>query len=451
MRLKFSNEEKCQMNETNTSKFWSIISVITGVLLIVSGIAASGGYLRLRLFDFFGADVLISELSVFGAAALGLVGGGAALYHGINSLRGKSSRLAFFPRFYFFYLAFALILGVGNVLLLGAENGSLPDDTVGLIFPVVFVLGASLPVFAALAYALRRLDWPVSWRQMALMMVSGGTLSIIVTVILGGFIPYVYYLLISPLEYMAAEFVYIFSPGGPEFIERLFESPLLFFYLVTIALQAPLPEEFAKALGPSFMGIRIRNERMAFALGLASGAGFAIIENMRYQGLFAQLYGWSWGGITALRGIGAIDHALWTAIIALALYRERNRNPGWFGRLARAYFFSVGLHTLWNGGYMALLYFVGLDHFAGSGPSFDIYGEYIEISLIIILVLMTLMNWWIMNRYLKGIQTKEPAEPQLNNISARALAMWAFVCVLVIVPIGAALGQAWDLISKIIL
>jgi hypothetical protein len=65
---------------------------------------------------------------------------------------------------------------------------------------------------------------------------------------------------------------------------------------------------------------------------------------------------------------------LWSAIIVLTIYRERDRQTGWFGRLGRACLFSVGLHTLGNGGYMALLYLVGLDHFAGSGASFSIYG-----------------------------------------------------------------------------
>jgi RsiW-degrading membrane proteinase PrsW (M82 family) len=47
-------------------------------------------------------------------------------------------------------------------------------------------------------------------------------------------------------------------------------------------------------------GKRIQNERAAFVLGMAAGAGFAILENMGYQGVFAQFYGWSWGCITAL-------------------------------------------------------------------------------------------------------------------------------------------------------
>ncbi len=438
------------MNAEQPSKFWAVAAVITGVFLLVSGIAAGSGYLRLSLLEFFGAEVLIGELSVIGAVALGVVGGLAAIWHGAGSLRGSNSRPMRLPPFYIFYIVFGLVLGIGNLLLVGKDNRLFPGEFVQLVFPPFFVLGASVPVFAALAFAYRRLNWPVTWRQGMLMFICGGTLSIIATILLGGVLPYVYYLLVEPFEYLSMEFIYVFSSGGSGVFARLFESPLIFFYLLYIAFQAPFPEEYAKALGPGFMKGRISSERMAFALGLASGAGFAVIENMRYQGLFAQFYGWSWGGITALRGIGAVDHALWTGIIALAVYRERGRLPGWGMRIVRAYLFSVGLHTLWNGGYMALLYLVGLDHYAGAGPSFSVYGEYIEISLILILVAMTALNWWILLQYLNRLRADQPVDIASARVTTRALAGWAFACVLVIVPIGAALGQAWQEIRQIL-
>ena len=438
------------MDEHKPTRFWAVASVVTGVFLILSGIAAASGYLRLQLFDFFGSEILVSELSVIGAFALGLIGGGLALWHGMASLRGAASRRFQLPPFYILYIIFALVLALGNLLILGEKNGWLTAGMVQLFFPPIFILGAALPVFAALAFALRRLNWPVSWRRAALMFVSGGTLSIIATVLLSLVLPYIYYQLILPLDFLADVFVYVFSPGGTGFFERLFESPLVLIYLIYIAFQAPLPEEFAKALGPAFMKDRITNARMAFALGLASGAGFAVVENMRYQGLFAQLEGWSWGGITALRGIGAIDHALWTAIIALALYRERERTAGWLGRVGRAYLFSVGLHTLWNGGYMALLYLIGVDHYAGAGPSFSVYGEYLEISLVVVLVAMTALNWWILVRYLNRLQVDHSPELVPADVNPRALAGWALACVLVIVPVGAALGQAWEQIRAVV-
>jgi len=437
------------MEDQKPSKTLAILAVFAGLLLILSGCTAGVGYLGFAIFAFGGAETLIEELSIIGAVALGLVGGGLAFVHGANSLAGRHSAPIRLPPFYLFYLVFALVLGGGSALLVGRGANRVDATLVQLVFPVLFILGASLPVLAALAFAYRRLNWPVTWRQAALMFVSGGTLSIVVTFFLANLLPYLVYLLVEPLGYFTSEFLNLLDLGFSGLFERIFYSPLLIFYLISIAVEAPFPEELAKVLGPGLMRGRIRNERAAFALGLASGAGFAIVENMRYQGLFAQFYGWSWGGVTAIRGLGAIDHALWTAIIALAWYREGERNPGWVGRVGRAYLFSVGLHTLWNGGYMAFLYFIGLDHLAGSGPSFSIYGEYIEISLVIILLAMTILNWAILIRYLKTLQTGEIAEPLPSHISPRALAGWAFAAVLILVPLGAALGQAWPHIRAI--
>ncbi|MCK5428962.1 MAG: PrsW family intramembrane metalloprotease, partial [Anaerolineales bacterium] len=212
-----------------------------------------------------------------------------------------------------------------------------------------------------------------------------------------------------------------------------------------------IPEEFAKALGPGLMTRRLTSERQAFFVGLASGAGFAILENMLYEGLYASWGGWSWGGITGLRAIGAVLHPLCTGIIALALFRERERKSGWFGRLTRAFLISVGLHTLWNVGFQALMYFTGIDHFAGEGPSLSIYGLYVEVFLVVYLLVLSAGLWWLLRRIVNDL-TKQ-VEPILETVlvSQRSLAFWAVACVLVIVPIGAALGPAWNEIQAVIL
>jgi hypothetical protein len=219
---------------------------------------------------------------------------------------------------------------------------------------------------------------------------------------------------------------------------------MLVFFLLSTALQAPIPEEFAKALGPALFGRRIRNERQAFAIGLACGAGFAILENMLYEGMYAEWSGWSWGGITLLRAIGSVMHPLCTAIIALALFHERSRQPGWFKRLALAFLLSVGLHTLWNGGFDVFVFLTGLDYFGGEAVSFPIYGLYVEVLLVIFLGLLSVGLWWLLRRYVRRLGAGVEVRVMPETVSRRALAAWALACALVIIPIGAALGPAWS-------
>jgi len=232
-------------------------------------------------------------------------------------------------------------------------------------------------------------------------------------------------------------------------LERLFFSPLLIVFLITTAVAAPIPEELAKALGiPLFGRRRITTERQAFLIGLVCGAGFAILENMLYEGVYAQYSGWSWGGITLLRAIGSVLHPLGTGLVALGWFRMRD---GGIGKLLRAYLVAVGLHTLWNGGFQAFVYLTGLDYYGGVGPSLTIYGLAVEVSLVVFLVALSLALWWLLYRLVASLT--QGIEPDLapTVVSSRALAAWAFACALIIVPIGAALGPAWSQIQAVIL
>jgi hypothetical protein len=244
--------------------------------------------------------------------------------------------------------------------------------------------------------------------------------------------------------------------GSSGFVERLFVSPLIIVYLIFTAFQAPFPEEFAKALGiPMFGRLRITNERQAFAIGLASGAGFAILENMLYEGLYASYNGWSWGGITLLRSIGSVLHPIGTGIIALGWFRMKS---GGAGTLFKAYLLSVLLHTLWNGGFEPLVYLTGLDYFAGEGASLSFYGETLNVLLVGYLVLLSSALWWLLRRIVNGLapagQGEASAEPgpslEPALITRRSLAVWAVACAAVIIPIGATLSPAWDAIQKAI-
>ncbi|MGB3717283.1 MAG: PrsW family glutamic-type intramembrane protease, partial [Candidatus Promineifilaceae bacterium] len=376
------------------------------------------------------------QLGQVAALFLGLGGGSLALFHGLGSLRGEISRPFRLPPLHFFAIAFALVVGLGNVLLYF-------DVVVNYLFPFLFLLGAALPSLAVLAWASQRLGWPITWRQASLSFVSGATLSIVVTLILGLILASVFFLLVMPVELLAGSVEGLMDLFGSGFLERFFFSPYVIVLLFITALQAPIPEEFAKALGPGFMLNRISNERQAFMLGLASGAGFAILENMLYEGVYALWSDWTWGGVTLLRAIGAVLHPLTTGIVVVALFRNRRRQRGWFGRIAGAYLLAVVLHTLWNGGFEALLFMTGVDFYSGIGPAFNVYGESIAVFLVIYLVLFSAAMWWLLARIVRGLAGDVAQEIAPTIVSVRSVALWAAVSLLVILPIGAAIGPAW--------
>jgi RsiW-degrading membrane proteinase PrsW (M82 family) len=433
--------------QSSPSKFFAYVAVLVGGLLLLSGLAAAVGYLGLPFFA-FGEDLLGPQLGQMAGMFLGLVCGTLAVYHGLMSILNHRSRPLKLPPVYLFWIVFAVVLGLGNVLL----NFGVAAD---FLFPPVFLLGAALPTVGVLAWAGRRLGWPptatiggwpITWRQGALAVVAGSTLSIFIAILVETFLPYLAYLLIAPLEFLAFGFSDLFYGGG-DFLERLFFSPLIIVFLLTTALAAPIPEEFAKALAlPIFGRQRITNERQALMIGLACGAGFAILENMLYEGLYAQYNGWSWGGVTLLRGLGAILHALCTGLVALGWFRMRE---GGAGKLIKAYLLAVGLHTLWNGGFEVFVYITGLDYYGGFGPSFSFYGTAVEVLLVAYLVALSLGLWWLLRRIVNGMA--QGVEPDITpeTVSHRVLAGWAFATALVIVPIGAALGGAWDQIAAV--
>jgi len=426
--------------EKKPSKFWAYIAVIVGILLMLSGIAAAIGYFGLPILLSF-EEALTSELGNIAALYLGLLGGALAVYHGIGSITGRKSSVLKLPSFYIFWVILGLVLGLGTLII---ENNIVVD----YLFPPLFVLGAALSTFAVLGWAYRRMGFPITWRQASLAFVCGSTLAVFVAIILEMTLPYIGYLLLEPLWYITESFADL-AWGAPGFIERLFASPLILVFLAVIAIEAPIPEEFAKALGiPMFGRGRIQNERQAFAIGLASGAGFAILENMLYEGLYAHYSGWSWGGITLIRSIGSVLHPIGTGIIALGWFRMKE---GGAGKLFKAYLLSVGLHTLWNGGFEPLLYLTGLDYLAGGGSSLSLYGETLSVLLVGYLVLLSLGLWWLLRRIANEISERVTPDIAPVTVSRHFVATWALVSALVIVPIGATLSPAWNAINSLIL
>lgn len=426
--------------QTTTDALKTIVLILLGMFLFLCGLGAVIGYLGMPFLE---DELLTVQLGQMAAIFLGLGGGFLAVFHGLGILLNKPSRPLKLPPYYLLWISFALVLAVGNaILIIGVAKTYL--------FPLLFLLGAALPTLAVLSWTGRQLSWPATWRQTSLTFVFGATISVFLVLVLAGMLSlfiYVLYPLGDLLYYTGMEV----SAGTAGMVERILVSPVILIFLLVIAFQAPIPEEFAKGLAAPFYGrSHIQNERQAFLMGLAAGAGFAILENMLYQGLYAQWNGWTWGGITLLRGFGSVLHPLCTGIVALGWYRSGN---GRWLPLLKAYAAAVILHTLWNGGFDPLIYLSGLGFVASGASSTEVslYGSSIQVGLIVYLVALSLGLWWLLRRI--TLQLAEDEAPELTpvRVSSRTVAVWAFACALFIVPIGAAIGPAWQELQTVLL
>jgi RsiW-degrading membrane proteinase PrsW (M82 family) len=118
--------------------------------------------------------------------------------------------------------------------------------------------------------------------------------------------------------------------------------PVLVTGAIIVVVLAPLIEELIKPLGVYLMSYRRPSRAQVFLWGLASGAGFALAEN-----LFNTIAGLDvWAVVMVFRLGGTAMHCLGSGLVALGwrdFLVERRPWP-----LVRAYAISAATHSLWN-------------------------------------------------------------------------------------------------------
>ena len=349
----------------------------------------------------------------------------AGFIHWRRRTDGKSSAPLRLPSVALLGLAAALSVGVGQAMLVMHSRP---------LFWVCFVLAAALPPIAALGLASQRLPGATTWRRAMAGWLSGSLLSTHLTILLGGAVSILAYLLVLPLrELIATAFA---SPS----LERLFYSPALVLLIVEVAVVAPLVEELTKPLGAVLLGSRLRTPAEAFLVGMAGGVGFAIVENMLYEASGARV----WAGIALMRGVGGVLHPLNAGLVALGWYGVRQGRPGAWRRLLGLYGLAVGVHALWNGGLAILFSGLGAYFFATDTWKVSIYGLGQPGAVVAFLLLEALVLWRLL--FVVVGRLRDPDQPAVETALAlhlerpRRLALWASGLMLVVVPIGALYG-----------
>lgn len=131
--------------------------------------------------------------------------------------------------------------------------------------------------------------------------------------------------------------------SNPQALVEQLTPTVVLVVLIIIAVIAPLLEEIAKTLGVGLIGLRLRpTPARAFLMGVASGGGFALAENLLNSAILSSL--WAPGVISRLAAT-----LLHCATGGLAGWGWGELWRGRPGRFFVAFAGAIGLHGLWNG------------------------------------------------------------------------------------------------------
>ncbi|MBN2045734.1 MAG: PrsW family intramembrane metalloprotease [Anaerolineales bacterium] len=128
-----------------------------------------------------------------------------------------------------------------------------------------------------------------------------------------------------------------------EEVASLLQSPLVIGLLLFFAAGlVPLVEESIKPLGVWLLAGRKLTPQDGWLLGLLSGAGFALIENLGNLAI-----GQGWTALALARGGATALHMFNSAIIGYTFVLSRQQKRWW--KVILAFLGTIALHAVWNG------------------------------------------------------------------------------------------------------
>ena len=120
--------------------------------------------------------------------------------------------------------------------------------------------------------------------------------------------------------------------------------------LVFAAGVAPLIEEAVKPAVLWMMGKHLHSPAQGFVLGILCGAGFALMEGLLAVSGATQMLGFGLAG----RAVSSLMHITASGFMGWAIVSSQIDKR--YGRLALTYLLSVGIHALWNGSIVMIVY-----------------------------------------------------------------------------------------------
>ena len=438
---------------------------ILGLILLVPSLPIIANlvcFFPLALLNSSGSDVFAYGVVSLTVALLTVGAGLAAIIHSNNSLQNKPSKPLQLPS------PSLLFMFVGCFVLLIVLGLALNEDNYGaaLFLAPILVVCAMLPPLWAVAWMIPQarparvkeqaaeassaenvqghaVQPILSWRRGLLSFAGGATVGVFIGAALEILLPVIILALVFNLaEGLSAQMNALFRALSNAQVADALTNPAFVFVFIQIALIAPLAEELAKPL-VTLPLLRHMSKQEAFWIGALAGAGFAALENVIYATSGLSI----WAGILVIRALGGALHPFGSGLVAQGwwgvLRGGKDAGVSWLKRFG----IVTALHAAWNGGSLLVITLGGARFFGELPPEIDLLGLSAAGTTLAFLVILGIGALWIGRLYghdkpLLGAQ--EEASPESGFVpSDQALALWAVVCLIAIVPAGIAGLKIW--------
>jgi RsiW-degrading membrane proteinase PrsW (M82 family) len=411
--------------------------LVAGLVLLLPGVLIAFANLCIMPLVILGSSrggALGVGTASFVTLLLTLGAGGAVVWHAAQSLAGKASAPLRLPRVWIIAGIFGLCLVIGGV----ARTN---DTLAAFLFPPTLLITAAIPPLFAVSWfahpstSLRTPDG-LTFRRGMVAFAGGATVSVFIALVLEILAPLIVLSLVFNLSNTALRSVQnLLTDLAGQQIARAITNPGFVLAFIQLAIIAPIAEEIAKPLVTLPLIGRL-TRRDAFLVAAMAGAGFAALENVIYTSFGAYL----WAGVLALRALGGAIHPLGAGLVGLSWRDVLNgERDAWRGAFAR-FGLAVGMHALWNGGSLIVVALGGAQFFGKQPAAINILGLTSAGTVLALLIVLGLAALWLGRTTAQRAQSETAREPESREeefaLSDRAVAIWAFICLVAIVPVG---------------
>jgi RsiW-degrading membrane proteinase PrsW (M82 family) len=176
----------------------------------------------------------------------------------------------------------------------------------------------------------------------------------------------------------------------------LMNPVIIVIIFLILAVFTPMIEEAVKPIAVWLNAGRLQNPAEGFALGVVSGAGFALIEGLLASSTPDQ----GWGILLAARAGGSLMHILASGLMGWAIV------SAWKGkrlRLLWTYLLSVTIHGLWNSAAVVIELGTVQDYLKGASTNSTALLSWIGVIFLGVLILVILTVLILVNRKMRPV------------------------------------------------